>query len=342
MQGRRSKDSDLSINRSADRGGHSRRFSQTKIWEVLGEIMNLVTMNRTVAKFSAKLSLALSALAALAACGQSPQANSVGTISVDTGIIGGAEATGSEPFAKHVVGLYDAKVGAICTASILSPSILVTAAHCVDSEAAALRIVFGKDFNSKDIIVLPVDTYQVSPIWPFRQGQELNTGDIALVKFSGGLPPGYAPIKFLTDASKLSDNMNVLLAGFGASKVVQVADPRTGALVSDHQDAGKLRFVTTTMKTAAFTKSEFLTESSAGKSACHGDSGGPAYVEIDGELVVTGVTSRSVGDETDSCNVAAAYTSIPFYASWIVSTSKLLNAAVPADRPATSTTVAHR
>ncbi len=306
----------------------------------MGEIMNLVnrTKNRTVAK----LSLALSTIAALAACGQAPQTNSVGALNIDTGIVGGADSTGSEPFAKHIVGIYDAQVGAICTASILSPTILVTAAHCVESDASALRIVFGKDFNSKDIIIQTVDAYQVSPVWAFRQGQELNTGDIALVKFSGGLPPGYAPIKFLTDSSKLSDNMNVLLAGYGASKVVQVQDPKTGQLVSDHQEAGKLRFATTTMKKAAYTKSEFLTESSEGTSACHGDSGGPAYVEVDGELVVTGVTSRSVGDETDSCNVAAAYTSIPFYASWIVSTSKQLNALVPADRPAASSTVAHR
>ncbi len=278
------------------------------------------------ANYSVKLSLALSAIATMAACGQAPQVTSVDALNLDTGIVGGEDATGSETFSKHIVGLYDAKVGAICTASILSPTILVTAAHCVESEPAALRVVFGKDFNSKDMVVKPVEAYQVSPIWPFRQAQELNTGDIALVKFSGGLPAGYAPVKFLTDVTKLSDNMDVLLAGYGASKVVQVQDPRTGGLVSDHQEAGKLRFVTTTIKKVAYTKSEFLTESSKGKSACHGDSGGPAYVEIDGELVVIGVTSRSVGDEQDMCNVSAAYTSIPFYATWIASTSKQLNA----------------
>lgn len=298
------------------------RFSRMKVWEDFGGNMKLV--NRTAANYSAKLSLALSALVTMAACGQAPQ--NVGALSIDTGIVGGEEAVGSERFTKHIVGLYDAKIGAICTASILSKTILVTAAHCVDSEPAALRVVFGKDFSSKDVVVLPVDTYQVSPIWPFRQAQSLNTGDIALVKFSGGLPPGYEPVKFLTDVSKLSDNMDVLLAGYGASKVVQVPDPRTGSLTADHQEAGKLRSVMTTIKKVAYTKSEFLTESSKGKSACHGDSGGPAYVEIDGELVVIGVTSRSVDDEQDLCNVSAAYTSIPFYAPWIASTAKQLNA----------------
>jgi secreted trypsin-like serine protease len=298
--------------------------------------MNFV--NRKVAT----LSWAVSALAVLSACGQSPQTLSNGAVSVETAIVGGKEADGTEVFAKHVVGLYDAKIGAICTASILSETILVTAAHCVDSEASALRVVFGTDFNSKDIIVQPVDAYQISPIYAFRQGQEFNTGDIALVKFSGGLPAGYTPVHFLTDATKLATDMDVVLAGYGASTVVQKPDPKTGALVAEHENAGKLRFVTTTMKNAQYSKSEFLTEASKGKGACHGDSGGPAYVEIDGELVLTGVTSRTVGDEQDMCNVSAAYTSIPFYANWIVSTSKQLNALVPASKPATATTVAHR
>ena len=94
------------------------------------------------------------------------------------------------------------------------------------------------------------------------------------------------------------------------------------------------------MKKVNYSKSEFLLESAKGKSACHGDSGGPAYVKVeverDGKIVLedvlTGVTSRSVGDELDLCNVSVAYTSIPFYASWIVSTARALDATVLTER----------
>lgn len=299
-------------------------------------LVNRMVAKKMVAKLSWTLVAAFSTVAVLSACGQQASNN---LLSPETGIVGGAESVGTEDFAKHVVGLYDVKIGAICTASILSESILVTAAHCVDSEPSALRVVFGGDFNSSNVVVRIVDDYRLSPIWAFRQGQEFNTGDIALVKFSGGLPAGYAPAQFLTDVTKLTDNMNVLLAGYGASFVTQVPDPRTGALVADHQGAGKLRFVTTTINKVAYSKSEFLTDSSKGKAACHGDSGGPAYVEIDGKQVLTGVTSRSAGDAQDLCNVAAVYTSIPFYAPWIIATSKQLNAASPVDRtPATVAT----
>ena len=292
------------------------------------------TAAKTAANLGAKVSLALTLTALFAACGQAPQTRNIA--SADAQIIGGKDSDGTEDYAKHTVILYDTEVGALCTASILSKSILVTAAHCVASDADVLKVAFGTDMNSKTLQIRNVVAYQVSPVWAFRQNQELNTGDIALVRFEGGLPAGYEPVNFLTDATKLTNNMDVMLAGYGAAKVNRVQDPKSGAMVSDHADAGKLRSVTTTMKNATYSKSEFLVEASKGKSACHGDSGGPAYVTVevekDGktvtETVLTGVTSRGVDDELDMCNVSAAYTSIPFYSSWIVSTSKQLDAAV--------------
>ncbi|MBK7890018.1 MAG: trypsin-like serine protease [Bdellovibrionales bacterium] len=271
---------------------------------------------------------------AMSACGQAPN-QSAAIETQGTGIIGGTDSNGNEPFAKHIVGVYDVAVGAICTGTILSESIIITAAHCVESPAASLRVVFGTDFNSPQIAVRAVDAYKVSPLWAFRQGEELNTGDISVVKFSGGLPAGYKPIKFLTDASLLKDGAPVMLAGFGASDVVQVRDPRTGRMVSDHQNAGKLRFVTTSIKKAEYTKSEVLVEQAHGKGACHGDSGGPAYTELNGELVVFGVTSRGVDDPNDTCGVSAAYTNVAYYANWVVRTAKDLNKIAPAPvRPA--------
>lgn len=300
---------------------------------------------KNLATIGIKFSIALTFTALFVACGQNPQTRNVA--SIDTGIIGGTLSAGTEDYAKHTVILYDTSIGALCTASILSESILVTAAHCVSSEANALKVAFGTNMNSKDIVVRDVVAYETSPVWAFRQNQEFNTGDIALVRFTGGLPPGYSKINLLTDASKLTNDMDVMLAGYGASKVARVQDPKSGAMTSDHQEAGVLRSVTTTMKNATYSKSEFLVEASKGKSACHGDSGGPAYVTVDieeggrvrKETVLTGVTSRGVDDELDMCNVSAAYTSIPFYSAWIVSKSKQLNDLVVA--PATTKVASH-
>lgn len=157
-------------------------------------------ISRSLVSNFARTAAMTAALTSVVACSQSPSTSVISSEAADQNrIIGGSDVTGTEVFAKHVVGLYDLSMGALCTASILSDSIAVTAAHCVASPASNLRVVFGNDFNSQSLIVRPVDSYKVSPLWAFRQGQEFNNGDIAVLRFSGGLPAGYSPIKFLSD-----------------------------------------------------------------------------------------------------------------------------------------------
>ncbi|MDX9732140.1 MAG: trypsin-like serine protease, partial [Bdellovibrionales bacterium] len=202
-----------------------------------------VSQNTSRNLFS-KLLMATVFVGGLSACGQAPQSISSEMISSDAGILNGVGADGSEDFSKSIVGLFDSRVGGVCTASILTDSILVTAAHCLESEPSALRIVFGTDFNARGAIIREVDAYQVSPLWPYRQSAPINTGDIALVKFSGGLPPGYKRVNFVGDLNLLKDGMDVLIAGFGTSQATPARDPRTGATFTQHSGASSLRYGT--------------------------------------------------------------------------------------------------
>lgn len=262
-------------------------------------------------------------LAALVGCG-SPQ----GTVSTrtDGAIIGGEDVTDAQPFSNTVVSLVNTAQGSICTASILSTSILVTAAHCVDGEASDLVVVFNRSIEEPKLTTRQVTGYKTSPVWAARQNELLNNGDIAVVRFDGGLPAGFAPTKMLADVSKLSDGQAVTLSGYGND------DGKAGS------GAGKLRWVETTLKNVNYTKSEILVEQSKGKGACHGDSGGPAYVKnTDGSYLLIGVTSRGVDDPNNDCSVSAAYTSVMYYASWIKRTANTLNkeaANKPANTPA--------
>jgi hypothetical protein len=247
-------------------------------------------------------------------------------------IIGGQDSTGREEFNPFVVALYDSGQGGLCTATILSDQFLVTAAHCVDNaDPRMLRVIFGLDIADRGgVVVQSVETYVQSPVWPVRQFSEFDTGDIAVIKFRGGLPMGYRPARVLTDPSALANGVPVLLAGYGASGAVQTPQGM------DHPGAGRLRSVVTSVKNSAYSASEILVEQSAGKGACHGDSGGPAYVKLNGQLYVWGVTSRGVDDPGDTCGVSAAYTSIPFYWSWISRTVEQLSQqpSQPVRRPA--------
>jgi hypothetical protein len=250
--------------------------------------------------------------AALLGCSASPQ--SAIQTKADGAIIGGQDATGSEDFATSIAALYDVKEGGLCTATILSDTILLTASHCVESEVSNLVVLFGTSVEAagKARRIRPVAGYIKSPLWEKNQNNQTNTGDIALVRFEGGLPPGFKAATVLGDANELKDGGTVLLAGYGISDGVE----QTGS--------GTLRSVETIIKSASFSESEVLVDQTNGKGACHGDSGGPAFIRKDGKLLVFGVTSRGVQDAMNNCSKFSAYTSATHYSQWIVETTQRL------------------
>lgn len=262
-----------------------------------------------------KLFISSIALLAAAACSQNPGVSpdaSISTSDLGTGIIGGQDANGNEDFSKSIVALYNREQGSLCTATILSDSILVSAAHCVDGPASSLVVVFGNSLEGGNLVVRQVDAYQTSPLWAVRQNEDFNTGDISIVKFSGGLAPGYRAAQVLRDETALQNGGSVLLSGYGLSN----GSAKTGS--------GVLRYVEVTIGNNAFSESEVLMDQRQGKGACHGDSGGPAFVKVNGRWMLFGVTSRGVNDPGDTCGVSAAYTKVPYYASWIQKTAKKL------------------
>lgn len=244
--------------------------------------------------------------------------NEVAVPDAGTSILGGTEATGQEDFSQSIVALYNIKSSGLCTASIVSDSLLVTAAHCVDGTPDQLRIIFGTNITKdgpKPIAVKAADSFKTSPIWPFRNNEDKNSGDIALVKFSGGLPPGFKPAQLLKDRSQLRNGAPVLLAGYGITDGVS------------HAGAGVLRSVQITIEDANYSESEVLVAQHDKRGACHGDSGGPAYVRVDGQLYLWGVTNRGVNDPNNDCTSSAAYADILFYQNWLQKTAgELLNA----------------
>lgn len=236
----------------------------------------------------------------LVACGKSQTA----VRSNGDGIIGGKDADGTEIFFPHIASLGD-KFGPFCTISLISESIAITAAHCLTEDPANLIVYFGTEpaaMEPEQLQVRKVQGYVVSPFWAHRQEEDVNNGDIGVIRFSGGLPKGFKPISLLKDVSHLSVGQDVILAGYGAN------DGKAGT------GGGKLRYTTTTILKPDFTLTELAFDQSKGTGACYGDSGGPAYAEMDGELVVVGVTSRGTEDD---CSGFVIYTSVPFYLSWI-------------------------
>lgn len=223
-------------------------------------------------------------------------------------IIGGVLVKPRDPIASSTVALISLqdKGMSLCSGSIIDTDLILTAAHCVGPNPARMLVIFGHDLSEKAEKVARVTAYLRHPDFGVGHSAEHDEdlNDIALIRFEGGIPAGFATAQLLTEHFGIEDGESITLAGFGRN----VGD------VSKHKGddgTGVLRQVQTTIRTARHGKSEILTEQSYGRGACHGDSGGPAFIRgIDGKQKLFGITSRGPAQAVDDCASYGIYTDI--------------------------------
>jgi hypothetical protein len=225
-------------------------------------------------------------------------------------IVGGDEVQSPDPIAHSTAALYepspDGHGGALCTASLISNDTAVTAAHCIDPHGIKPVLIFGRDVRAPESEKRQVSNAVVNAKWTAHQGRGMDQGDIAMVRFPGGLPPGYQPAPMIPSAASIRKGEEAVLAGYG------ITDARTRA------GAGVLRKTRVRVEQDRPGKTEMILDQSHGHGACHGDSGGPAYVRVGGRPVLAGVTNRSYPDSgPDNCAGRVVYTKISAYRPWM-------------------------
>lgn len=238
-------------------------------------------------------------------------------ISADAGalspkIIGGQTVSSNDWIAHSVVALVAANSQgqALCTASIVAPDLAITAAHCISDQGSnpvksavgtTYTLIFSANIKQANQSNLrSVDKAEIPSEWQPSSNSDSNTSDVALVHFTGGLPEGYEVSDLLPFDATLTSGESVELAGYGISN----ATADTGA--------GLLRKTNVTITNPNFSSSEVELDQSHGGGACHGDSGGPAYVIINAHPYLFGITSRGGGN----CDETVIYTKISAYADW--------------------------
>ncbi len=161
-----------------------------------------------------------------------------------------------------------------CSATLVAPAVLVTAAHCVDPAIAPTHAFFGAAPPTGEQIRVG-DVHAHPAFDPIALAD-----DIAVVLLAE--PASAAPWPVPERALDLLPGTRLRLVGFG----------RTAA--DDQQPAGK-RTGTTVIESATAADFRFGPDPSQ---TCLGDSGGPGFVDADGLEVLAGVTSAGDPDCT--------------------------------------------
>ncbi len=103
----------------------------------------------------------------------------------------------------------------------------------------------------------------------------------------------------------LTNNAEVLVAGFG------VTDGKT------KEGAGTLRVANTKIIDTQYSSSEVVVDQSTGSGVCHGDSGGPVFLQIKGKLYLWGITSRRLNNANEDCSGTSIHTNTLYYKTWL-------------------------
>ncbi|MBL7543089.1 MAG: trypsin-like serine protease [Bdellovibrionaceae bacterium] len=251
----------------------------------------------------------------LQACGPAPNTGTaLESVKTESGIIGGRETIATDFVIQYTVALYDPHARQIrCTGTLVGNNLVLTAAHCLGLNPQSLYVLFTQNLAlATQASARPVIGAIAYPTWGNNRGLPQNTGDIALIKYQGATPPGYKGANVIANTTLMQNGSPVLLAGFGISDGVR------------KKGSGVLRQVTTKIADIRYSSTEITIDQRQGLGACNGDSGGPAYVQINNIVYFWGVSSRAHLDTKGTCTGFSIYTSIVPHLKWLQDTARSL------------------
>jgi hypothetical protein len=194
--------------------------------------------------------------------------------------------------------LSSGSTSAFCTGTLVSPSVVLTAAHCVDMFSAdpSAAIFFGADTGGSGTRISVTDKVQ-----DLGWTGSLGNHDIAMLLLQFPQDPDF--IVPMNNVSPLSDEIGSAYrhTGFGVYENGADAD-------------GKKRTGTTTISGVSGS-GDVVYSGDDDVTICYGDSGGPGMITVDGIEYVAGIHSSTTTSGPDNdCVPPAADTRVDMYA----------------------------
>ncbi|HYI28606.1 MAG TPA: trypsin-like serine protease [Bradyrhizobium sp.] len=226
-------------------------------------------------------------------------------------IVGGG-APSADGVGRSVVTIVGSR-GNFCTGALIAPTLVLTAAHCVQPGATYKIVEYGADRQPQ---LQDVRSVAIHPGFNMQaMAAHRATADVALLRLDAPLKgkaasvAGVPQIPIVVGSRFTIAGIGVTVRGDGKSGgTIRVA----GLIATGKPGTLQIRLVDPVGQGTR-----------DGLGACTGDSGGPAFEDKPGGPVIVGVVSWSTGPNgTAGCGGMTGVTPLTLYRDWILQTAR--------------------